>query len=540
MPIVDQSASAVRPPPGPAAFDAAGIAAAAHSIRAPLWLVRDDQRQRIGVVVGATDQADQASLPTSGSTVVAALPPLFPEWLGDRMFGEVHGARFPYVVGEMANGLTTVQAVVAAARAGFIGFFGAAGLTPDRVAAAIAELQQALGDRTPWGSNLIHSPHEPAIEAAIVELYLRHQVRRVCASAYVALTPGLVRFAATGLRLDPRGRVLRRNHLFAKISRPEVARLFMAPAPANLLDALVAAGQLDRAEAELAARVPVAEDITVEADSGGHTDNRPLNVIFPVIAALRDEITAAHGYDRPIRVGAAGGLGTPAAVASAFALGASYVLTGSINQSAVESGLGATGKRLLAQASLSDVMMAPSADMFELGGRVQVLRRGTLFGSRAQHLLDLYHAHDSIETIPVAERHKLETDVFRLPLDQVWAETERFWSERDPHQVARATVDAKHKLALICRWYLGRSSRWAIDDDSGRVADFQIWCGPAMGAFNDWVRGSFLEDLAQRTVPQIGRNLLEGAAVITRAQTLRSLGLAVAPAAFQFRPRPLG
>jgi trans-AT polyketide synthase/acyltransferase/oxidoreductase domain-containing protein len=33
--------------------------------------------------------------------------------------------------------------------------------------------------------------------------------------------------------------------------------------------------------------------------------------------------------------------------------------------------------------------------------------------------------------------------------------------------------------------------------DETRRMDYQIWCGPAMGAFNDWVRGSFLE-AAQR------------------------------------------
>jgi len=60
-----------------------------------------------------------------------------------------------------------------------------------------------------------------------------------------------------------------------------------------------------------------------------------------------------------------------------------------------------------------------------------------------------------------------------------------------------------------------------------------------MGAFNDWTRGSFLEPPASRTVAQIGLNLLEGAAVIARAQQLRSAGVAVPAAAFHFRPRPL-
>jgi trans-AT polyketide synthase/acyltransferase/oxidoreductase domain-containing protein len=79
------------------------------------------------------------------------------------------------------------------------------------------------------------------------------------------------------------GSIQRQNYVFAKISRPETARRFMMPAPKEMLDALVGKGQLTREEAELAALVPVAEDVTVEADSGGHTDNQTLTAVFPVI-----------------------------------------------------------------------------------------------------------------------------------------------------------------------------------------------------------------------------------------------------------------
>ena len=65
-------------------------------------------------------------------------------------------------------------------------------------------------------------------------------------------------------------------------------------------------------------------------------------------------------------------------------------------------------------------------------------------------------------------------------------------------------------MALVFRAYLGQSSRWAITGDPSRRADYQIWCGPAMGAFNAWVRGSFLEDPAARTVVQVARNLMGG------------------------------
>jgi PfaD family protein len=391
----------------------------------------------------------------------------------------------------------------------------------------------------PWGANLIHSPNEPELEAAVADLYVRRGVRTVEASAYMQLTPHVVRFAASGLHVAG-GRIARRRFVIAKVSRPEVARLFMSPAPAEMVRALVARGWLTPNEGELAARVPIATDVTVEADSGGHTDNRPLTALLPTILALRDEHIAALGPDaEPIRVGAAGGLGTPAAVASAFALGAAYVLTGSVNQASLEADLSAEGKRMLADADLADVAMAAAADMFELGVKLQVLRRGTLFAARANRLYEVYRAHDSLETIDPTARRELEEKVLGASLESVWHETEAFWQNRHPAELDRARSDAKHRMALTFRWYLGKSSRWAIEGESARRADFQIWCGPAMGAFNRWVKGSFLEELSGRSVVQIALNLLEGAAVVTRAHQLRTFGVAVPSDAFQFRPRRL-
>ena len=94
-------------------------------------------------------------------------------------------------------------------------------------------------------------------------------------------------------------------------------------------------------------------------------------------------------------------------------------------------------------------------------------------------------------------------------------------------------------MALLFRSYLGQSSRWAIAGEQPRRMDYQIWCGPAMGAFNSWVSGSFLEAPEERRVVQVARNLLEGAAVITRAQQFRSYGVPIPAVAFDFRPRPL-
>ena len=60
-----------------------------------------------------------------------------------------------------------------------------------------------------------------------------------------------------------------------------------------------------------------------------------------------------------------------------------------------------------------------------------------------------------------------------------------------------------------------------------------------MGAFNDWARGSFLEPVENRTVVQIGLNLLEGAAHVTRANQLRLAGVPLSAHDSAFSPRPL-
>ncbi|PSR21182.1 MAG: 2-nitropropane dioxygenase [Sulfobacillus acidophilus] len=500
-------------------------------IRETVYVVRDDRR-RYGICY-------EPRALTPDNSIIASLPPLYPEWLGDPSFRKTHGVRFCYATGEMAGGIAGSELVVAAGRLGMIGFLGAGGLAPAQIDEAIGEIRQHLEPHGyAWGTNLIHNPHHPRAEAEVTDLYIRRGVSRVSASAFMAINENLVRLACHGLTQSANGQIRRRHYLFAKISRPELAKQVMSPAPNAILDELVKRGQLTALEASLARQIPLAEDITVEADSGGHTDNRPLSVIFPVVASVRDEVLARYGDAVTIRIGAAGGIGTPSAVAAAFSLGAAYVMTGSINQTAREAQVSQEAKQLLQEAQLADVAMAPSADMFELGVRVQVLKRGTWFAQRAELLYQTYVSYDGLSDLPPVLRRKLENEVFGQSLDAVWAETRRYFAEQDPDQLARADSDPKFQMALVFRWYLGHASRWAIEGRPQRRLDYQLWCGPAMGAFNNWARGTFLEALEARTVEQIALNLMEGAAVLTRVQQLRLAGVAV-PAGFNFSPRPL-
>jgi PfaD family protein len=463
--------------------------------------------------------------------------------LGDASFAHTHGVRFNYMAGAMANGIASVDLVAALAREGFLGIYGAAGHTPERLARALDTLQREVGEN-PYGVNLIHSPQEPDMEYAAARLLDARGVRLVEASAFLRLTPAVVCYRVRGLLRGEDGRIRARNRIIAKVSRVEVATQFLSPAPAAIVSELLARGEIDAEQAALASQVPMCDDLTVEADSGGHTDNRPLVTLVPTMSALRDRLARQHGYaggafGRVPRIGAAGGIGTPDAAAAAYAMGAAYVVTGSINQACVESGTSPLVRKMLAEAGQADVAMCPAADMFEMGVKVQVLKRGTMFPMRASKLYELYQRHRSLEDIPESERATLEAQVFKAPLAQVWEDTKRYFEARDPRECAKGEADARHRMALVFRSYLGQASHWANAGVEDRRFDFQVWCGPAMGAFNEWTRDTFLANPEERRVATVAYNIVFGAAVSLRAQYLAMQGAALAREDLAWRPLPL-
>ena len=60
-----------------------------------------------------------------------------------------------------------------------------------------------------------------------------------------------------------------------------------------------------------------------------------------------------------------------------------------------------------------------------------------------------------------------------------------------------------------------------------------------MGAFNEWTKGTFLAQPANRRVATVAYNLLYGAAVMQRINVLRSQGFALPPGSAQVVPREL-
>jgi len=124
-----------------------------------------------------------------------------------------------------------------------------------------------------------------------------------------------------------------------------------------------------------------------------------------------------------------------------------------------------------------------------------------------------------------------------MSLVDVWQECLKFFTVRDPRQIERAEKDPHAKMALIFRWYLGLSSRWSNIGEKGREMDYQVWCGPAMGAFNDWVKGTYLEQVENRHAPDANLHILTGAAYLLRLSYLVSQGIKIHPTLATYIPQ---
>lgn len=506
-------------------------------VNTPFYSVEYDNGNRF--ISPGDDFFTRHLTPAQFEKITAYVPGISPATCGDHLFKKRHGLKYPYIAGAMANGITSAAMVKSMAENGMMGFFGAGGLTINEIEKNIVDITNSIHDK-PFGFNLIHSPYHPTLEMETVQLYLKYGITRISAAAFMRMTPALVYFRVKGLYKDGDGRVTAPNNIIAKISRVEIARQFFSPPPEKIIRQLLEKGMITPQEAEYSQSIPMAWDLTAEADSGGHTDNRPALALLPTMLALKNEYMETYQYHEPLCVGLGGGISTPQSAAAAFSMGAAYLLTGSINQSCVESGVCNEVKEMLCQAQQADVAMAPAADMFEIGARVQVLKRGTLFPMRAEKLYQLYKTHSSFDEIDEKLKQEIQDKFLQASFEDAWMSTRSFFEKSgNVKEIEHARNNPKHKMALVFRSYLGLSSKWAIQGEAVRKMDYQIWCGPAIGAFNQWVKGSFLEKAANRKTAEIGLNLLFGACVAMRASILKLQGVPLSFDADDIRPMPL-
>lgn len=431
------------------------------------------------------------------------------EDLGSEGFCKEYGTKYACYAGAMAGGISSVAMVVVLGKHGYMGSYGSGGQSISLIETAINKIQNELPNG-PYLINILANPEGVQEEFELIQMLIRKGATAVEASAFIKPSLALIYYRYKGAEIDTFKTIKMKNRIIAKTSREEVVNSFLSVPDPAMIAQLVAEGWLNDQEAECAKTVPLADDITIEADSGGHTDNRPLVSMFPAMTKLRDQVQA--NCEKKTRMGAAGGIATGSSILSVFSMGADYVVTGSINQACVEAGTSDYVKELLSKAKMADTMMCPSADMFEAGGKVQVLKLGTMFGQRAQKLYQYYSTYQDYTSIPAKEQDTIEKRILCSSFDEVWEQTRKYFQERNPAVIARAEKKPKYKMALVFRWYLGQASRWAQNDVQDRRMDMQIWCGQSMGAFNLAVTGTELEEVGNRSIVKVTNFIMESAA----------------------------
>jgi trans-AT polyketide synthase, acyltransferase and oxidoreductase domains len=191
------------------AFDEAGWHIHLRNLEQSCYVVSDGER--LGITHEPSSNSGSESF-----ALLASVAPMSPQQLGNAHFRAQYGLKYAYTAGAMANGIASAELVIALGQSQLLGSFGAAGLTPKYIEAAIERIQSALPDG-PYMFNLIHSPSEEALERNAVELYLKHGISTVEASAFLALTPHIVRYRASGLHLNAQGAIEIRNKVIAKV-----------------------------------------------------------------------------------------------------------------------------------------------------------------------------------------------------------------------------------------------------------------------------------------------------------------------------------
>ncbi len=256
------------------------------------------------------------------------------------------GLRIPVIAAPMAGGATTPAMVVAASRAGGLGFLAAGYKTPEALQAEITTVRDAS---VPFGVN-VFAPNPVPITAGAYRRYAAAVQREADRFGLTLPTDPIDDDDAFDAKIE----------LLLSNPVPIVSFTFGIPAD-RVIRALQRAGTAvvqtvtSQSEAELAAAAGVDMLAVQAADAGGHSgtftpDRMPQAL---AIGDLIERIT----HSVPLPVIAAGGLATPDAVAAVLRAGADAAAVGTALLLADESGASATHRAALSDPSRTQTVI---------------------------------------------------------------------------------------------------------------------------------------------------------------------------------------
>ncbi|MCS0602771.1 acyltransferase domain-containing protein [Streptomyces sp. LP11] len=409
------------------------------------------------------------------------------ERLGSARFQERYGTELAWVVSGTGDGAVGDEVCRAARTAGLAAFTDPVADGPD---------QASLGEaaRSGWGIGLRPGPDADAQVTAL----LAHGVRHVEAGHPHGPDAALVRFRFTGAHRGPAGTPVAARHVLARVTGLDQAAAFLRPPAPALLAELVRTGGLSAGEADAARELPVASDLAVQAPGGWHDDGADAYQLLPSVALL----AARSPGPEPVHVGLCGVAGTPEQAATAFALGAAFLVSTSLTACAPAARLADPLKDTLARAGDDDVTWAPTERHGTLGVPARVLRRGTLFPARAGLLHRLLREQRYFADVPEHRRRHIEEHLLGGPATE-------------------PPADGRLRTADVFRRYARETARRTPAGEPVRPLDHQLPCDPELTHFNRATVGTALAAWTARTPEAVAGHLLTNAAELLTERTLR-------------------
>ncbi|MCG8569829.1 MAG: hypothetical protein MJB14_06790 [Spirochaetes bacterium] len=303
------------------------------------------------------------------------------------------------------------------------------------------------------------------------------------------------------------------HKILLKTSRMEVVKNFLHGPVERDIKKLLSKGDITQQEAQLLTQVPFVDDICLEMGFDGFSQGCSSLNLFSTFKQKVVKADNKNFSSKRIRLGIGGGIGTPETAAAAFLVGADFILTGTINQCSVEAGTSHEVKDILENVSIHDLCYVPKDLLFETGAKISVVKKGSLFPVRANHLYDLYKKNSSLDDLDRETREKLETSYFQQSIDQILNEIKNNSLIEKPGRTEKFAYLPKYEMSLVFKSYFQDAQKKAIAGNREYKSDYQIYCSPIMGAFNAWVKGTQLEKWKKRNVRLIAEKIMDDAAV---------------------------
>lgn len=238
------------------------------------------------------------------------------------------------------------------------------------------------------------------------------------------------------------------------------------------------------------------------------TGSIPINSLLPQVIDKKNFLMKKYGYSKDIHIGAAGSIGDSVSALDAFLLGADFIMTGSVNQCTAEAEVSKWVKDKLQKVEIQDTEMIPTSHVYEIGMKVQVLKKGVFFVARALKLYEIYNRISKIEDIEPKVLAQIQDKYFGKSIDDIYNEIKNDLSDTERK---RAENESKFKFGLIIYWYYNYCMDCAIKNENSQNLNCLIPVSSAMGRINQFLENTEYMNWENRHPDILGRLIMSGA-----------------------------